>query len=280
LGFQPGEPVGGSYQDLVPPFPEVDRWFQGQRTNWQEAGPVPQLLVLFSIQQNEAMPLHDWLKDLAARGEDYGLQVVAIAQAWDGPKLPAYLADHEFPGVVGVDLPAKVSGGLGATFDTFSVAQFNLPRLILIDPAGKVAWEGDPGFKVGAAPAPPYASYLDDPLAALLRDFRLLERRQWARAWRESERAKLFAGDWEAALPVLRAAQEFGDAYGPEVREAQSMFRRLELLTSNPEAAIAFLEAEQGHAAAPVLKAWFDGMQTSLGRDEARALGKLISSRQ
>lgn len=279
LGVGTGEPVGGSYQDLVPPFPAVDTWVQGRRENWKEAGPVPQLLVLFSMQQNDMMPLHGWLADLQTRGEEYGLQIVQIAQCWDKAKLRFYLDEHPFPGVVAVDKKALVPGGLGETFDAFSISRFNLPRLILIDPSGKVAWEGDPGFKVGQTPELPYATFLDDPLAAMVSDFHLIERKQWRQDWIDEHRAKLLAGDLEGALPVLEKAKEFGKAYSPEARRAQTVLKRLAALTTKPDTAIAFLEAENGHAAAPVLKEWFTLMGVSLDRKQAKALGKVLGSK-
>ncbi|MFT5199800.1 MAG: hypothetical protein ACI87O_002474, partial [Planctomycetota bacterium] len=280
MGVGNGEPIGGSYQDLVPPFPSVDTWVQGSREKWNEAGPVPQLLVLFSMQQNDLMPLHDWLQDLSKEGEDYGLQIVQIAQCWDKSKLRFYLDEHAFPGVVGVDNRSKEPGGLGETFDAFSIARFNLPRLILIDPSGKVAWEGDPGFKVGQVAEAPFATFLDDPLQAMVSDFHLVEREDWRQAWIDENRERLLSGALQEVLPILKEAREFGEAYSAETRRAQSVLMRLYALTSKPDAAIAFLEVENGQAAAPVLKEWFAMVDSPLDRKQAKALGRMLGSKQ
>ena len=42
------------------------------------------------------------------------------------------------------------------------------PELILLDVDGRVAWEGDPGFRVGETWQPGQPSYLDDPLDELV----------------------------------------------------------------------------------------------------------------
>ncbi|MCP5021958.1 MAG: hypothetical protein GY930_09270 [bacterium] len=280
MGVGSGDPVGGSYQNLVPPFPAVDPWVQGQRESWQEAGPVPQLLVLFSLQQNDLMPLHDWLSYLSEQGEEYGLKIVSVAQCWDKSKLRFYMDSHAFPGAVGADKPPLEEGGLGEAFDQFFISRFNLPRLILIDPSGKVSWEGDPGFKVGMTPEEPYPSFLDDPLQAMVNDFHLVERRQWREAWLAIHRHALLEGNLEAVLPVLHEAKDFGEAYSTETGRAQGVLKRLSSLASKPDAAIAFLEVEQGHAAAPALKAWFALTKTQLDRPQAKALGKLLGNKK
>ncbi len=280
MGVDSGDPVGGSYQNLVPPFPAVDSWVQGQRASWSEAGPVPQLLVFFSMQQNDLMPVHDWLQYLEKQGESYGLQIVSIAQWWDKSKLRFYLDSHAFPGVVGVDKGPVEEGGLGETFDQYFISRFNLPRLILIDPSGNVAWEGDPGFKVGMALEEPYPSFLDDPLQAMVSDFHLVERRHWRENWLGKHRQSLLDGDLEQVLPVLKEATDFGEAYCSETRRAQGVLKRLSSLASKPDAAIAFLEVENGHAAAPVIRAWFALTETQLDRNQLKALGKLVGDKR
>ena len=69
--------TGGSLLGQVPPWPKVGRWVQGKRESWEEAGPVPQMLVLWSIQQNDIIEIDAWLRDLAEKHETVGLEIVA-----------------------------------------------------------------------------------------------------------------------------------------------------------------------------------------------------------
>ncbi len=278
-GVGSGQPVGGSYQNLPAPFPEVAQWVQGQRDAWAEAGPVPQLLVLFSQAQNDAMPLHGWLQALAERGEPYGLRIVSIAQRFDKNTLGDYLKTHAFPDVVGVDAPGATATALGATFDTYFIERFNLPRLILIDPTGTVVWEGDPGFKVGQTPEEPYATYLDAPLEALVQDFQLLERRAWQNAWRSEAEPALERGDWQAALEAVRTGQAFDPIFSAEEQRAHLIYQRLETLTGDPDSLIAWLSTENGHAGADTAEAWIEALGASLNREQTKQLNRLRSHR-
>src|SRR6185295_11458483 len=57
----------GSWLGRVPPFPEAVDWIGAPRKGWDEKGPVPTLLVLWSIKQNEIIPIHEWLAAVKAK---------------------------------------------------------------------------------------------------------------------------------------------------------------------------------------------------------------------
>ncbi len=254
-----GAPVAGSYVGLVPPFPSVAAWLQGPRERWDDRGPVPTLLVLWSRRQNDRMPLDAWLTDLVARHAPTGLEVVAVGETGGLDRVREYLAAHPFPGAVGVDRLDRGKSGFGDTFDAFFVgSRFSLPRLLLLDVDGRVVWEGSPGFDVGQTWKPGEPSYLDDPLADLARRRRLVALRTWLASWKAAAaRDALPAGRWDAALGgLLAAAKDLpGDAV-PEVAWAQARAKSVE------EAVAAFDKTadavlEQGAApAVAVLAAW------------------------
>ncbi|MEZ5975241.1 MAG: hypothetical protein R3E96_10485 [Planctomycetota bacterium] len=278
-GFGSGEPVGGSYQDLAAPFPEVQRWVQGSRSSWAEAGPVPQLLVMWSKQQNELIPLHGWLNHLAVKHAAQGLRIVSVVQSFDGSDLEGYLATHPFPGDVALDGKPAEKDGLGLTFDRYSIRRFNLPRLILIDPQGRVAWEGDPGFKAGQKVEEPYASYLDDPLAAMAGQYHLESRAAWREEWRSQGRAALERGDLAAAWPLLSASKDFEPVLFAEERDARIVRTRLEAIAADPMATLEWLTSEEANLAAPVVQAWLEVMNAGGDKAAQKALAKAAGHR-
>jgi hypothetical protein len=248
------EAVGGSYVGLVPRFPQVTRWAQAPRASWDEAGLAPQLLVLWSIEQNELIPLHDWLRDLDARYGKLGLRIVSIASPNDDGKLDAYLKSHPFPGSVGVD--RREGTGLGLTQKRFFIERFNLPRLLLLDIDGKVAWEGDPGFKIGDVWATGGESYLDAPLAELVKTRKLDVLREWLDGWISSGAAELAAGDLAKAWPRLVVARELDGRIVPQVVDVQRKLAVLEAVFADLPKEGARLEKEGRAAALRDLVAW------------------------
>ena len=55
-----GEAVNGSWVGLEPPFPSAKLWYQGERKSWDEARGYPQLLVMWSTEQNEQVTIDAW----------------------------------------------------------------------------------------------------------------------------------------------------------------------------------------------------------------------------
>ncbi|MCZ6596152.1 MAG: hypothetical protein O7B99_00780 [Planctomycetota bacterium] len=129
---------GGSWLNASPPFPPVRRWVQGERTAWDERGPVPQLVVLWGIEQNGQIRLNEWLAHLAKEHADIGLEILCITNHWNNDDIQEYLEENPLPGSVAVDSPGG-ENDVGSTFDMFSVHRMGLPRLILVDIDGKVA---------------------------------------------------------------------------------------------------------------------------------------------
>ena len=275
---QAGTPVGGSYQGLVPPMPEVERWVQGSRESWDEAGRVPQLLTFFSIQQNDLVPVDAWLTDLAGRMEDIGMRFVSVCSANDSKAIEAYLKEHEFPGDVAVDLREKGTEGLGSSFDAFFIRRFNLPRLLLIDIDGTVAWEGDPGFSMGEAWDPSLGSFLDDPLDELIAKHKLHDLIVWQELWESRAVPAMARGDIGLAIPALAEAEDFNPQSSPDVATAQGRMRALrdalEDLTATAEA----LQEEGAVPALEALFAWAGEIDEPVGDDvrKGKALRKIL----
>jgi Tfp pilus assembly protein PilF len=265
-----GVAVDGSYLGQVPPWPRVSRWAQGERASWQEAGSVPQLLVMWSIEQNEIVPIDAWLRDLAARYERVGLAIVAVASPNDAGAIDAYLAQHPFPGAVGVDF--REGAGIGDTNKLFFTMRFNLPRLVLLDVDQKVAWEGDPGFPQAEPWKPGGESYLETPLAELVATRKLDRLGPWIAAWKERGVPALERGDLASAWPLLVEAREFDATAVPLAHDVQRKLDAIEALLGDLEGAAANLAAEGREPALRVLVEW----SKVAGRElDKRALARL-----
>jgi hypothetical protein len=249
-----GQPVGGSYLGLVPPLPKVERWAQGERTSWSEKGLVPQLLVLWSIQQNDLIRLDPWLAFLAREYANVGLEIVSVCSANDAPSIDEYLKTHPFPGAVGVDHREGV--GMGSTADQFAIERFNLPRLLLLDVDGKVAWEGDPGFKIGEEWQPGLESFLEAPLKDLIERRKLAKVGAWTAEWNEFGAADLLAGDLAKAWPRMQTAKELDGAFVPLAHDVQKLLAALEAAFADLPKAGAQLDKAGRVAALRTLVDW------------------------
>lgn len=206
----PEGPVGDSYVGLVPPWPEVRSWVQGDRTSFDDRGAVPQVLAFFSIPQNDRLPLDGWLRDLATRYEDIGLQVISVAQPDDARALGAYLQQHAFPGTVGAD--TRQGRGYGNTFEEYFIPKYQLPRVLLLDVDQRVVWEGSSGFEMNAPWQPGMEPAVETPLKELIEKRHLRELAAWLHEWEGSGYQRLRRGDLAGTLPILQQAEELGGA--------------------------------------------------------------------
>jgi len=217
-----------SYLGQVPPFPKVLKWAQGERKSWEEVGPVPQLLVFFSQQQNDLVRLDEWLSDFAKAGERFGLRIVAITSPNDEKTIEEYLKTHPMPGVVGVDYRAPKQSGIGETNDRFFIRRYNLPRLLLLDVDQRVVWEGDPGLVAASPWRAGDGSFVDAPLEDLAARRKLDKLPQFREQWAAVAQPALARGDLAAALEVLRQSRELDGEFFAEVALAQSRLGALE----------------------------------------------------
>jgi hypothetical protein len=247
--------AGGSFLELVPPFPKVRRWVQAPRESWQEKGFVPQLLVLWSIEQNELIPLHEWLADLAQRFGPSGLEIVSVASPNDDAAIDAYLKEHRFPGSVAVDFREGV--GVGETNKAFFTPRFNLPRILLLDIDQKVVWEGDPGFKIGEKWGSGLDSFVEAPLQELIAKRKLDQLRAWMAAWQERGAAELHAGELEKALPRMLEARELDGRVVPLAYDVQRKLEALEAALADLVKSGAELEKAGRAPALRVLVEWW-----------------------
>jgi len=248
--------IQGSYQGMIPPFPEVKRWAQGVRENWAEARGGPQVLLLWSLDQNELVRIDEWLTYMEEGYREVGLEVVSVVSTHDDAKLDAYLEEHPLPGAVGVDYLEPESVGIGSSFETFSIRRFNLPRILLLDLDGTVIWEGDPGFEINEVPVPPFESYLDDPLDELVQSRKLRELAVWRTKWERYGAPALAQGNFEEALPMLIEAGDYDPVCEPRAAQAAAALRAVESALEDLEGTASSMEQRGVETGMEVLITW------------------------
>ncbi len=274
-----GGAIGGSWKDKVPPFPQVKTWVQGNRAAWDERGPVPQLLVFWSMPQNDVIPIDAWLSDVAKRYSDVGLDVIEIAQFDSDPDaLTAYLQKHPMPGSVGIDWKDPGRAGGGASFEVYSIARFKMPRVILLDVDGKVFWEGDPGIESSKGWKPGMDTFADDPIAELVKRRNLHDLGRWRRAWEATGAEALGRGDLKTAFPLLDKARELPAQKVEIVAVAQRWLRALESALASGEATAASLAQRGYEPAGKILLEWADIIGKPPESKAKAALARLASS--
>jgi hypothetical protein len=181
---------------------------------------------MWSVEQNDAVPIDGYLRQLASTYADSGLRLVNLLAFWNEDVADSYLATHPFPGSVGLDTPTQAEKNFGITFERFDIVRFQLPRFLLLDIDGKVAWEGDPGFAKGQG-WNGEESLLDVPLRELVAKRRLTEFTAWRKAW-PAAREALARGEFAAAATALKGAREFDATVSDEVAEAGAFLAAIE----------------------------------------------------
>ena len=272
-----GRPIGSSFVGLVPPFPSAVNWVTEPRESFEEAGSVPQLLVFFSIQQNDKLPIHGWLAEIVKKHEDVGLRAIGIASP-DDEGLADYLAKHPFPGAAGFDLRPGGRQSYGATFEQYFIPRFQLPRVLLIDVDQRVAWEGDPGFEMSKPWAPGAESYLDAPLQELIAKRHLRELRPWLKAWDEGGELAFRDGDLAKALPALKQAEALNGALEPTVLDVQQKVKILRAALAGIEATAMQLERSGAEQALPTLFQWAELLGQPLQDDVKKSASRTAES--
>lgn len=253
------KPVNGSWFGLVPPFPTVETWISPPRARYGEPGLGPTLLVLWSRRQNDLIPLDAWLADLVKRHAPAGLDVISVCENGAADAVRAYVAAHPFPGAVAMDRYEQGKDKVGGTFDAFFIGKpFELPRLLLLDADGRVAWEGGTGFAIGSPWQPGQESLLDAPLAELVRTRKLVEVRAWAAAWSASAgRTGVGAGALDAALgKCLADARALPGDLVPDLAWAAARVKTLDDALATFDKTVDALAAQGAEPAVAELAAW------------------------
>jgi len=261
--------VNGSWMGKVPPFPSIVRWVRNPRTKWEDEGPVPTIIAFWSIEQNEMIPIHSWLSYMVDKHSDVGLQVVNVVSADDKAKIEGYLENHPFPGSICLDNFRRK--GYGDLFERYAIQDFGMPRILLLDVNHKVAWEGDPGFRIGTSWSVGTETYLDSPLDDLISRGNLKVFYQWRKDWKEGKIA-LNEGDLDKAIKVLTDARHFKADLNLDVAEAHRRIERLETTVDALDSMLMTLQRTECEPALETLIEW----RRILGKKVDSPINKLL----
>jgi len=262
----------GYHLGFVPPWPRAKAWVRTPRTRWDERGLVPTLVVLWSMKQNEVMPLHGWLAHVAATYASSGLEIVSVCEDADPKDVEAYLATHPFPGSVAVDAFDPKKGGAGETMDLFAAGRKGYPWVLLLDIDQRVIWEGNPGFHPQQPWKEGVATHVDTPLADLVERRNLPALGPWLRAWPEHGRPAMLRGDLAGAKEPLLVSRSLPADLVPAVAEAQAMLHGILRALEAFEPVCEELEERGMDAALPVLLEWADLLEHEVDEKVRRSL--------
>ncbi len=272
-----GKPIGSSFVGVTPPFPTAVKWVREPRSSFEEAGPVPQLLLFFSAAQNDRLAIDGWLKEFAAHWQDVGLKVICIASP-DDANLEAYLASHAFVGAAGYDTRPRGRQSYGTTFEQYFIPRFNLPRVLLFDIDGRVAWEGDPGYSFAEPWTAGSKSFVDTPMEELVAKRQLRAIVAWRAAWSGGGEAAFKAGALAEALPLLQQADAMRDALDPTVVAVRGQLSILRAALVGIEGTAEQLARAGGATALPCLVAWAALLGEPVPDDAKKALAAALNA--
>jgi hypothetical protein len=203
-----------SYLNQVPPPLAVQGWIGDPPCggDLERMRYWPCVLVFWTTYQEKSVPLLPGLVKLrdAHAGLDIPILLLSNEKKED---LEAWAKEHAPPFPIGYDAS-------GALYKAYAIDKVQLPHAKLIGLVGRVAWEGNPDWKAE------YGSYLDEPLADLVKRARLPELR--AAQGRVAEaRAAEARGELGAAARVYREVAAI-DAPHPVVAAAKAALDALE----------------------------------------------------
>lgn len=274
-GSGPVVSATGSYLGQEPPFPSVKRWLQGERKSWAEVRGAPTLVTLLSVEQNEEIAVDAYLRALAEKHAGIGLSFLTIVGHWNDGRIDDYLGRHPLPGAVALDTPGRTDknavrddqkSDIGRTFEEYGVARFFLPRMLLVDLDGTVAWEGEPGFQKGK-PWNGEETLLDVPLRELIERRKLAELGTWLASW-PAARAALVRGDFAGGVAALKASAELEVPGVPELAEARAALQAVEAALTDAEAFGARLVEAGREPALEALSRWSESLGTPLKKSK------------
>ncbi|MBK8101528.1 MAG: hypothetical protein IPK26_30985 [Planctomycetes bacterium] len=162
----PGQRTPGTFAGFEPPAFRELTWVQGEATTPARLKGRPALLVFWSPAADQVIPTFGYLQHLQERGRQQGLAMVVLCDPGTrAAALREFLVANPLPGaLIAID-------EFAGTYEPYFVKAggFGMPRMLVLDRAGMVVFEGDPGFKQGRGwKAEDGATFVDAALAKVL----------------------------------------------------------------------------------------------------------------
>ena len=156
----------GTFSGFIPPELGPLEFVQGEPTTLDASRGKPIMLMFWGPNQDKIIPCTSWLQHTIKRTKDKGLKLLLVCDpSTTQESLVDYLKDHAIEGAsIAIDTSGK-------TYHEFFLKKgfFGMPRVLLLNPAGKVTFEGDPGLRKGEEWQPDDGpTYVDAALDKLL----------------------------------------------------------------------------------------------------------------
>ena len=218
--------VPGVFQGFRPPELEGGEWMQGPPLVLADALGRPLVLAFWTPHQEELIPTAAYYQYLAESWRALGIRVAVVASNSETPAtIELWLAERPMPDV------AVLRDSRFTLYPKYKVGNggWEIPRVLLIDVDGKVAWEGDPNLRlnIGWEPERPVQTPVDVALEALVERRHLRELEQYAPRLDEA-RALFQDRAWRAALEMLAPLADLEADFDPRVQEARELRRVIE----------------------------------------------------
>ncbi|HBF23281.1 MAG TPA: hypothetical protein DDW23_05625 [Planctomycetes bacterium] len=215
----------GVFSGQVPPPLQVSDWIQGEPLTLEELRGRPAVLVFWTPQQDQFIPVAAYYSHLQNQYSALGVRWVAVVDNSNtAASTLSWLSGHPLEGV-NVALDDSMQ-----TFEAYNVKDggWGMPRIILLDVDGKVAWEGSPGLKAGVGwmPGDP-ETYFDGPIKSLVENRKLAELVDLKSSIAKVEDF-LQSGNTKTALEILIPLVALDADFDPEVRKGKTLLAALE----------------------------------------------------
>lgn len=219
--------VAGVFLGFEAPELEGCELLQGEPVLLRQSAGAPVLLCFWTTYQDDVIPTSAYYATLAREFAEVGLKVVAVHSNDVKPDaIQAWLKEHPMPGVTLLrDTDHKI-------FPAYNMVAggWGMPRLLLIDVNGKVAWEGDPNLSkgVGWDPADPITTPVDVAIDELCARRKLFEIADLTAGLAEAE-TLLAASRYREALQKAKPLADLGPEadFSPAVQRARDIVVRI-----------------------------------------------------
>jgi hypothetical protein len=156
----------GTFSGFIPPELGELTFVQGDPTSLDAERGNPVMLVFWGPNQDQQIPCTSWLNHTIKRTAESKLVMLIICDpATTVSSLNDYLSDHPLEAATIAIDPS------GKTYSSYFLKRgfFGMPRVLLLNKAGKVTFEGDPGLRAGEEWKPADGlTYVDAALDKLL----------------------------------------------------------------------------------------------------------------
>ena len=197
---------------------------QGEEFSLESLRGRPAALIFWAPFQDEVIPTTDYYAHLAEQWSELGVKVVVVASAQHSlTDVQNYLAEHPMPGVdIAMDAAFR-------TYKDYNLSSrgYGLPRIILLDVDGKVAWEGDPGLRRGRGWSKGDGETFFDGALSNLVEMRMLREVIAAAENLSIAKQALARGDFKLALESCSKLTELDADWAPSVQQARSLQIRI-----------------------------------------------------